>query len=205
MKSYSAFPVLALCLGNAIVQAQQPTSDYRSRTIYFLMADRFNPHQTYDPYIDPEYPTATNSLNCFVESCTEETQFRSYWGGDIQGIIEKLDYLKDLGISSIWVTPLMENVRAYDPAGYGTGYHGYWVQNYYRVNAHFGTWRDVEQLSRQLHARGMRYIQDITLNHSNPSDNHVFGRLYESADSDRIFIDSYDDDYDPLTGARRYK
>ena len=87
--------------------------DYRSRTIYFLMTDRFNPHQPYSPYIDPQYPSATNSINCFVQTCAQEEEFRKYWGGDIQGIIQKLDYLDDLGISAIWVTPLMENVRAY--------------------------------------------------------------------------------------------
>jgi alpha-amylase len=62
----------------------------------------------------------------------------------------------------------MENVRAYDPGtGYGTGYHGYWVQNYCRVNAPFGTWDDVDQLSHEMHAREMRHIQDITHNRSN--------------------------------------
>jgi cyclomaltodextrin glucanotransferase len=170
------------------------------------MADRFNPHQPYRPYVDPQYPSATNKVNCFVQSCTEEQEYRSYWGGDIQGIIQKLDYLDDLGMSAIWVTPLMENVRAYVPnTGYGTGYHGYWVQNYYRVNEHFGSWEDVSKLSEEMHAKGMRYIQDITLNHSNPLDNHVYGRLFASSVSDQIFINSYKDDYDPGTGIRYYK
>ena len=142
MKSTLTLALLALgSLGGSALQAQQPSwelqnsTDYRSRTIYFLMADRFNPHQPYAPYVDPEYPSATNDVNCFVHSCEAEQQFRSYWGGDIKGIIQKLDYLNDLGISALWITPLMENVRAYVPkTGYGTGYHGYWIQNYYRVN-----------------------------------------------------------------------
>jgi cyclomaltodextrin glucanotransferase len=180
--------------------------DYRSRTIYFLMTDRFHPHEPYSPYVDPDYPSATNTIDCFVRACNQEEEFRKYWGGDIQGIIQKLDYLEDLGISAIWVTPLMENVRAYvGGTGYGTGYHGYWVQNYYRVNAHFGDWDDVSQLSREMHAKGMRYIQDITLNDSNPLDNHVYGRLFESSTSDQIFINSYRDDYDPANGMRYYK
>jgi glycosidase len=170
------------------------------------MADRFNPHQPYAPYVDPEYPSATNSVNCFVHPCDAERQFRSYWGGDIKGIIQKLDYLNDLGVSALWISPLMENVRAYVPkTGYGTGYHGYWIQNYYRVNAHFGDWDDVNELSQEMHARGMRYIQDITLNHSNPLDNHICGRLFESSVSDQLFIDSYEKDYDPCTGMRYYK
>ena len=200
------------CLGGPAAQAQQPApdvpnaADYRSRTIYFLMTDRFNPHQPYAPYIDPRYPDATNTVNCFVESCTQDEQFRKYWGGDIQGVIQKLDYLKDLGVSAVWLTPLMENVRAYvGGTGYGTGYHGYWVQNYYRVNEHFGGWNDVTQLSDEMHARGMRYIQDITLNHSNPKDNHVYGRLFQSSSPDDVFIKSYHEDYDTATGSRYYK
>ncbi|MBV8883412.1 MAG: hypothetical protein JO235_05350 [Chroococcidiopsidaceae cyanobacterium CP_BM_RX_35] len=170
------------------------------------MTDRFNPHTPYNPYVDPDYPDATNTVDCFAVACTQEEQWRSYWGGDISGIVEKLDYLKRLGISAVWVTPLMENVRAYESGtGYGTGYHGYWVQNYYRVNPHFGNWDDINLLSRELHAREMHYIQDITLNHSNPNDNHVYGRLYQSTDSDRIFINSYNDDYDTTYGTRFYK
>jgi cyclomaltodextrin glucanotransferase len=187
------------------VCAQQPV-DYRSRTIYFIVTDRFHPHQPYDPYIDPVYPSATNSENCFETLCSLEEQWRKYWGGDIAGLEEKLGYLEWLGISAIWVTPLMENVRAYEGGtGYGTGYHGYWVQNYDRPNAHFGDWDDVSSLSAQLRAHSMRYIQDITLNDSNPYDNHVHGRLYRSEDADHVFVHSYYNDFDEENGQRYYK
>ncbi len=189
--------------------AQRPNTqnaDYRARTIYFLVADRFNPHHPYHPYVDPQYPYATNTLNCFAVHCTEDEQYRRYWGGDIAGINEKIGYLKRLGISSVWVTPLMENVRSYQGGtGYGTGYHGYWIQNYYRVNAHFGDWEDVRALGHNLHAAGMQYMQDITLNHSNPLDNHGFGHLYETSAADKVFIKSYEDDYDTANQTRYYK
>jgi cyclomaltodextrin glucanotransferase len=191
---FLAVPIVAPC-----------AADYRARTVYFLMADRFHAHSPYDPYVDPEHPNATNDVNCFEVTCTQEKQWRSYWGGDVKGIIQKLDYLQRLGVSAVWVTPLMENVRAYEGGtGYGTGYHGYWVQNYDRVNAHFGDWQDVARLSRELHARGMNYIQDITLNHSNPLDNHVDGQLYAGSRSERVFIKSYEQDHD-RTGTRLYK
>jgi hypothetical protein len=93
--------------------APQIEPDYRSRTIYFLLADRFNPQHPYDPYVDPMYPDATNSVDCFTQSCTEEEEFRKYWGGNIQGIIEKLDYLQRLGVSAIWVTPAAGGKRAH--------------------------------------------------------------------------------------------
>jgi glycosidase len=197
-------PAIVLQAGQLTTDPQDPT-DYRSKTIYFLLTDRFNAHSPYTPYVDPEYPDATNAVNCFVDTCTDEVEFRKYWGGDIEGVIQKLDYLKNLGVSAVWLTPLMENVRAYITKGYGTGYHGYWVQNYYRVNAHFGDWNNVGQLSQSLHENGMRYMQDITLNHSNPNDNHVYGRLYESSESDNIFIRSYLNDFDSKNGKRYYK
>ena len=184
----------------------QPPADYRSRTIYFIVTDRFHPHQPYSPFVDPEYPDSTNSVNCFEVLCPAEEQWRKYWGGDIAGLEEKLDYLHRLGVFAVWVTPLMENVRAYEGGtGYGTGYHGYWVQNYDRPSAHFGTWDDVSSLSEQLNARSMHYIQDITLNHSNPYDNHVYGKLFRSQNADQVFIESYDDDRDPQTGLFAYK
>ena len=206
------FLLLTSCLLVSAVEPEQSSegsqgsADYRSRTIYFLLADRFHAHDPYQPYIDPDYPTATNSVNCFITDCTDEHQWRSYWGGDIQGIIQKADYLQHLGVSAIWITPLMENVRDYgDGIGYGTGYHGYWIQNYYRVNAHFGNWDDVRQLSGLLHTNGTRYMQDITLNHSNPLDTHVYGQLFETGWGDQTLINSYADDYDPATGLRFYK
>ncbi len=195
-----------LLLSSAAVGSAAPTSDYRNRTIYFIVTDRFHPHQPYDPYVDPNFPDATNSVNCFDTPCPAEDLWRRYWGGDIQGIIEQLDYIHHLGASAVWVTPLMENVPGYEGGtGYGTGYHGYWVQNYDAVNPHFGTWSDVNQLSAALHARGMRYIQDITLNDSNPNDNHAYGQLDQYDTPSAPFVRSYADDYDPATGRRIYK
>lgn len=206
MKLQAIALLLTACCSLVAGADLQPTADYRGRTIYFLLTDRFNPHQPYAPYVDPEYPDATNTVNCFIQTCNDEVEYRKYWGGDIQGVIEKADYLKNLGISAVWLTPLMENVRSYEGGtGYGTGYHGYWIQNYYRVNEHFGTWEDVHDLSAELHEHGMRYIQDITLNHSSPYDNHNKGKLYQTSSSDQIFIKSYLDDIDPATGTHYYK
>jgi cyclomaltodextrin glucanotransferase len=194
--------------------AGQKSSDYRARTIYFLLVDRFHPHQPCDPYVDPENPEATNTVICFEQPCVFEEEWRKYWGGDIRGILERLDYLQRLGIGAIWVTPLMENVRAFqesiDQAGrvhpkWGVAYHGYWVQNYDRVNPHFSSWADVQQLRQALHARGIQYIQDITLNHSIPFTTRAHGRLYQSRDADQILFDSYENHYDPINRTRLYK
>lgn len=195
---------LAVLVIFAMPVSSQDMPDYRSRTIYFLLTDRFHPHQPYNPYVDPRFPDATNSVDCFTNSCNTDEEFRKYWGGDLQGLQEKLDYIQHLGASAIWVTPLAENVPMYEGGtGYGTGYHGYWVQNYHQVNQHFGDWADVEGLSGDLHARGMRYIQDITLNDSNPNDNHVYGRVYNGDGT--IFVRSFKNDFDHVYGGRFYK
>jgi cyclomaltodextrin glucanotransferase len=200
-----ALPLLVLVLP-AGPAAAEPTIDYRARTIYFIVVDRFHAHDSSARYVDPEYPDATNSLNCFLQACPQEDQWRRYWGGDIKGIVDKIDYLQRLGASAVWVTPLMDNVRAYEGGtAWGAAYHGYWVQNYDAVNSHFGTWDDVNALNQALHARGMRYIQDITLNHSNPNDDHAYGRLDRSSDPAQTFTRGYDDDDDPATGTRFYK
>jgi hypothetical protein len=108
--------LVAVLLVGAWSAAAEATQDYRNRTIYFIVTDRFHPRQPYDPYVDPEHPLATNTRNCFTEACPFEEEWRRYWGGDIRGIIQKLDYLERLGVSALWLTPLMENVRAYEPS-----------------------------------------------------------------------------------------
>ena len=92
----------------------QGEPDYRARTIYFFVTDRFHAHRPDRVYRDRDYPGATNTENCFRVGCEEESQYRKYWGGDLYGVIDKLDYLSNLGISAIWLTPLMENVKAYE-------------------------------------------------------------------------------------------
>ena len=175
-------------LGTPVALAQTASTapaDYRGRTIYFIVTDRFHPHDPYAPYIDPQYPDATNSVNCFATLCTTEVQYRSYWGGDLGGIVQKLDYLQHLGVSAVWVTPLMENVRDYGQGnGYGTGYHGYWVQNYDRVNAHFGDWPDVPRSAPRCMGMGCATCRTSHSITPIPNDTHVDGRLYRSQAAD---------------------
>ncbi|MET3105580.1 cyclomaltodextrin glucanotransferase [Oxalobacteraceae bacterium GrIS 2.11] len=184
---------LFACLNPAHAEptAADQAEDFRFKTIYFLLPDRFNLYGT--AYVDPQYPDASNPVNCFQAACETEQEFRSYWGGNVQGVIQKLDYLHKVGISAVWLGPMMQNVPGYDPEGWGTGYHGYWVDNVYNVNPYFGQWSDIDQLSSALHQHGMRYIQDITLNHSNPSDSHVHGLLY-GVNNTQVVASYQDDD-----------
>lgn len=108
-------------------------------------------------------------------------EWMKYFGGDIEGIISKLDYLQALGVSAIWVTPLVDNIDSTGtvqgvPTQYG-GFHGYWGRDFYEVDEHLGDWAIVDELSAQMKARGMKLILDIALNHSNAMDSFEFGRL----------------------------
>ncbi len=80
-------------------------------------------------------------------------------GGDIQGIIDHLDYLKNLGITAIWVTPLLEDNQP------EVSYHGYATTNYYQIDARYGTNEDYRRLADECHKRGLKLIIDFVTNH----------------------------------------
>ncbi|MDJ0510510.1 MAG: starch-binding protein [Crocosphaera sp.] len=124
--------------------------EFREETIYFLLTTRF-----YDG--DP-------SNNFF---CRDRIKFNHYgqaedphWRGDFKGLIQKLDYIKDLGFTAIWITPPIENRSGLDYHGY----HGYdWNRIDPRLESPDATYQD---LINEAHARGLKIIQDIVVNHS---------------------------------------
>ncbi|HAC62821.1 MAG TPA: alpha-amylase [Cyanothece sp. UBA12306] len=133
-----------------IGQAGKP-GDFRSETIYFLLPTRF-----YDG--DP-------SNNFF---CRDRIKFNPetgepedpHWRGDFRGLIQKLDYIKDLGFTAIWITPPIENRSGLDYHGY----HGYdWTKIDPRLESPDATYQD---LINEIHARGLKIIQDVVVNHS---------------------------------------
>jgi len=131
--------------------------DFRARTMYFMFVDRFANGNTNNDNGNNSKATST------VKATGGATDWVKYWGGDIEGIISKLDYLQSLGVTAIWVTPLMDNVDT----GSNAGYHGYWAKDFYEVDEHLGNWALVDELNAQMEARGMKLVLDIALNHSN--------------------------------------
>jgi len=87
------------------------------------------------------------------------TQPRGWHGGDLKGIESHLDYLQQLGVTTIWTTPVVSN------AGMSQSYHGYGATDLYSVDPHFGTLSDYERLASSLHARGMKLVLDFVPNH----------------------------------------
>ncbi|RXJ01687.1 pullulanase [Anaerobacillus alkaliphilus] len=143
--------------------------DWDEALIYFLLTDRFfdGDSSNNDPYgmnYDTKLPGA-------------------YQGGDFKGITEKLDYLKDLGINTIWINPIVENIK-YDVRHSTTpyitpyyGYHGYWASDFEKLNPHFGSMADFHELIDEAHARGMKLMIDVVLNHTGYGLKMVDGEL----------------------------
>ncbi|OZY84597.1 alpha-amylase [Cellvibrio mixtus] len=143
--------------------------DFRARTMYFVFVDRFANGNTNND--NGTNPAATST----VKGAGAQSEWKKYWGGDIEGLISKLDYLQALGVTAIWVTPLVDNINE----GNEGGYHGYWARDFYAVDEHLGDWALVDELDAQMEARGMKLVLDIALNHSNQDDQYEFGALYK--------------------------
>ncbi|MCX2832366.1 alpha-amylase family glycosyl hydrolase [Microbulbifer thermotolerans] len=115
-----------------------------------------------------------------------------YQGGDWQGIIDKISYLKNMGVTAVWISAPYENrdTPIYDyqqSGGYDlwTSFHGYHVRNYFATNKHFGLMQDFEALRDALHANGIKLIIDFVSNHTSRGTNPTSGnspedgKLYE--------------------------
>jgi glycosidase len=129
--------------------------------IYLVMPDRFaNGDAANDD------PAASPGLH-------DRQKSRYYHGGDIQGIIDRLPYLKDLGVTAIWTTPIYDNSNHLNEKETYEGhpiadYHGYGATDYYGVEEHFGTMDMVRKLVNEAHRNGLKVIQDQVENHVGP-------------------------------------
>lgn len=167
--------------------------EFRQETIYFLVVDRF-----YDG--DPENSEGPNPELYDPEA----KDWGKYWGGDLQGVIDKLDYLKDMGVTAVWLTPLFEQVEALFVEQ--AAIHGYWIKDFKRLNPRFIAKGDnpsinqtqetkdtvFDKLVYELHQRNMKLVLDIVCNHSNPDFSGKKGELYD----DGVKIADFNDDKD---------
>ena len=121
--------------------------------LYMLMPDRFASGRT------------DNDRMKGLRPCkTDRTQPSLRHGGDLEGIRQHLDYFKELGVTALWFTPVLEN----DSPDHGTQstYHGYATTNYYRVDPRFGSNEEYRQLCDEAHAKGIKIVMDMIFNHS---------------------------------------
>lgn len=130
------FALLLAALSLALVQSAFAANadQWRSRSIYQVMTDRF-----------------ARSDGSTTATCDSSKGL--YCGGSWQGLINKLDYISGMGFDAVWISPITKNLE--ETTVYGQAYHGYWQQDIYQVNEHFGSADDLKALAANLHARGM--------------------------------------------------
>ncbi|MFA3792761.1 alpha-amylase family glycosyl hydrolase [Aliiglaciecola sp. SL4] len=129
--------------------------DVRDDIFYFVMPDRF-----YNGEPENDMGSATTSIS---QGGYVIDDMKGFHGGDIKGLEQKLDYLKDLGISAIWMTPILRN-KAIQNDGYG--HHGYWILDFTQIDPHFGSNQDLKDLISAAHNKGIKIFFDIITNHT---------------------------------------
>ena len=141
------------------LKAREMSGDKRigfdnSDVLYMLMPDRFAQGAGHNPQVKGMRP--------YKE---DRTQPSLRHGGDLNGIREHLDYFNELGVTALWLTPVLENDSPDNEQGYST-YHGYATTDYYRVDPRFGTNADYRRLCDEAHAKGLKVVMDMIFNHS---------------------------------------
>ena len=150
--------------------------DWDEAVIYFAVTDRFFDGNSKNN--GTGYKKGTNGSS-------------SYHGGDFAGLTKKLDYLQDLGVNTIWITPIVENKME---AGLKTdvvdilswGYHGYWASDFTKLDSHLGTEEEFKALLDAAHARGMKIMVDVVLNHTGYGQEDYFNNILKDEDGNSI-------------------
>ncbi len=119
-------------------------TDWRDEIIYQVLIDRF---------YDGDY---SNNYNVNLNNQA------GYHGGDWQGLEDKLDYIAELGATTLWISPVVKNVE--EDAGFAS-YHGYWTPDFEKTNPHFGDYSALRKLVDAAHAKGFKVVLDIVVNH----------------------------------------
>ena len=167
--------------------------DWDESVIYFMVTDRF-----FDG--NESNNTASGAQTYGKDNAG------LYHGGDFAGITQKLGYLEDLGINTIWITPIVENIPGVQVTGegaddvpYNAAYHGYWASDFTKLNPTLGTEEEFQTLIDQAHNRGIRIMVDIVVNHAGYDTD--FGNMIRSGDD----IVSGSDQKDSLSNLPDFK
>ncbi|MFE3635415.1 pullulanase-type alpha-1,6-glucosidase [Streptomyces sp. NPDC059168] len=144
---------------DAVLAAQAARHDDTREQFYFVMPDRFANGDTSN-----DRGGLTGSR---LSTGYDPTDKGFYQGGDLKGLTRRLDYIKGLGTTSIWMAPIFKN-RPVQGTGdnASAGYHGYWITDFTQVDPHFGTNKDLSTLISKAHAKGMKVFFDVITNHT---------------------------------------
>lgn len=169
LKKWLLLPVALLTVmqSNAASFMDERT-DFRDETIYFAMTTRF-----YDG--DPK-----NNVLCWDGVEHQKANNDPAWRGDFKGLIEKLDYIKALGFTAIWITPVVQNASGFD-------YHGYHAMDFSKVDLRYESrteWGSAEDVDFQdlidaAHAKGIKIVLDIVLQHTGNFGENYFCHLFD--------------------------
>lgn len=147
------------CLASSPAEKIDPY--WNNATVYFMMTDRFaNGDKSNDVNYNRKQDGAT---------------LRNFMGGDLKGITQKINegYFSKLGVNVLWMTPLNEQVHGYWDEDWGRSYpfHGYWIKDWTAVDPNWGTEADMKAMIDAAHAKGIRVLADVVLNHTGPKTN----------------------------------
>ncbi|WET40801.1 alpha-amylase [Citrobacter enshiensis] len=171
--------------------------DWHNATVYFVLTDRF---QNGDPTNDNSYGRHKDGMQ----------EIGTFHGGDLRGLVSKLDYLQQLGVNALWVSAPFEQIHGW--VGGGTkgdfphyAYHGYYTQDWTTLDANMGTGDDLRALVDGAHQRGIRILFDVVMNHSGYAtladmQEYQFGALYLSGDELKKTLGERWTDWKPAAG-----
>lgn len=160
--------------------------DWDESVVYFMVTDRF-----FD---------GNESNNTASGADTYGDNPGLYHGGDFAGVTTKLDYLQDLGVNTIWITPIVENVKGVavtdegkEDVPYNAAYHGYWASDFTKLNPTLGTTEEFETMISEAHKRGMRIMVDIVVNHAGYGSESTFADMLRDKSISEGDIKSWQD------------
>lgn len=152
------------------VKENKKDFDWDEAVVYFMMTDRF-----FD---------GNKSNNTASGADTYGENPGLYHGGDFAGVTAKLKYLQDLGVNTIWITPIVENIKGVavtdegsDDVPYNAAYHGYWASDFTKLNPTLGTTEEFKTMISEAHKRGMRIMVDIVVNHAGYGTESTFADM----------------------------
>lgn len=152
------------------VKKNENDFDWDEAVVYFMMTDRF--------FDGNESNNTASGANTYGDNPG------LYHGGDFAGVTAKLDYLQDLGVNTIWLTPIVENIQGVDvtekgkeDVPYNAAYHGYWASDFTKLNPTLGTTEEFETMISEAHKRGMRIMVDIVVNHAGYGTESTFAGM----------------------------
>ena len=162
-------------------------ADFKREVVYQIITDRF---------FDGSTANNNPSQSAGLYDATK-TNWRAYWGGDLQGIQAKMSYLAGMGVTAIWISPPVDNLNTNIPDGSGNptaSYHGYQARDFKRIEEHFGnsgnTWTDFDAMVSAAHSNGIKVVIDFAPNHSTQDNAGEFGSLYDNG----TFLGNYTSD-----------